>query len=147
MWIICFTNYFHFYKQGVWVIKVYFRYPMPEVPFAKNYSVVVSDSKYVFMSASPFWGLKCPSQMGKHLVLPKPAVKRILNANMKFNEWASFGLDNKISRLAKWHSPCAQKSWNLYREVAVKMNHLVIVNTCWWTTTICCSKCKKNMVS
>lgn len=41
------------------------------------------------MSASLFGGLNCPSQMGKHLVLPKPAVKSILNANMKFKEWAA----------------------------------------------------------
>lgn len=84
----------------MWPIKVYFPCPVPEVPFAKDQPRVGSESKHVvFMSASPSWGLKLPSQMEKHLVLPKPAVKRILKVNMKFKEWASIGLDSKKSRL------------------------------------------------
>lgn len=63
---------------------------MPEMPCAKDQPIADNDSKYiVFMSASLFGGLNCPSQMGKHLVLPKPAVKSILNANMKFKERAA----------------------------------------------------------
>lgn len=86
--------------------------------------------------------------MEKHLVLPKPAVKRILNVNMKFKEWANqIGLDSKKSRLVKGHSPCAEKYRSLYSEAATKMNHLLIVNTCCDTTAIYCSKCDKNMLS